>query len=114
MGDATKETLTSDGWLKTGDKGEIDAKGRLKITGRVKEIFRTSKGKYVAPAPIESKLIIHNRVELACVGGVGFPSPHAVIQLSEQARDEVKNDPSKKDIIQEELLILLKDINPTL
>jgi len=112
--EATKETITEDGWLRTGDKGSIDEKGRLKITGRVKEIFKTSKGKYVAPAPIESKLIIHNRVELACVGGVGFPSPHAVIQLSEQARDEVKNDPSKKDIIQEELLILLKDINPTL
>lgn len=112
--EATKETITEDGWLRTGDKGSIDEKGRLKITGRVKEIFKTSKGKYVAPAPIESKLIIHNRVELACVGGVGFPSPNAVIQLSEQARDEVKNDPSKKDIIQEELLILLKDINPNL
>ncbi|HVT36212.1 MAG TPA: AMP-binding protein, partial [Nevskiaceae bacterium] len=48
----TRETFTDDGWLKTGDKGEIDSAGRLKITGRVKDLFKTSKGKYVAPAPI--------------------------------------------------------------
>merc|ERR1712238_424197 len=57
--EATKETLTEDGYVRTGDKGEIDSKGRLKITGRIKEIFETSKGKYVAPAPIETKLINH-------------------------------------------------------
>eukprot|EP00986_Skeletonema_menzelii_P015037 scaffold10901_cov135-Skeletonema_menzelii.AAC.1 len=52
--EATEETITEDGWLRTGDKGEIDELGRLKITGRTKEIFKTSKGKYVAPAPIEN------------------------------------------------------------
>ncbi len=55
--EATKETITEDGWLRTGDKGELDDLGRLKITGRTKEIFKTSKGKYVAPAPIESEYI---------------------------------------------------------
>lgn len=112
--EATDETLTSDGWLKTGDKGELDETGRLKITGRVKEIFKTSKGKYVAPAPIENKLIIHDRVELACVGGSGYPQPHAVLQLSEAAMKEVKEDPSKKEVIGKELLALLKEVNPTL
>lgn len=81
----TKETFTDDGWLRTGDRGEIDDQGRLKITGRTKEIFKTSKGKYVAPAPIENKLNNHPHIELACVGGAGYPQPSAVIKLSEEA-----------------------------
>ncbi|WP_156491647.1 AMP-binding protein, partial [Oleiphilus sp. HI0123] len=52
----TKAEFTEDGYLKTGDRGEIDELKRLKITGRTKEIFKTSKGKYVAPAPIENKI----------------------------------------------------------
>lgn len=112
--EATKETFTEDGWLRTGDKGEIDSEGRLKITGRIKEIFKTSKGKYVVPAPIENKLIINNRVELACVGGSSYPSPHAILQLSEDALAEIKADPSKKDVIGKELEKLLAVVNPTL
>merc|ERR1712232_164615 len=112
--EATKETMTDDGFLKTGDKGELDEQGRLKITGRVKEIFKTSKGKYVAPAPIESKLIVHERLELACVGGASFPQPHAVLQLSEDAMTLVVMDPAHKDVIGEELKTLLKEVNPTL
>ncbi len=53
--EATRETLTDDGWLRTGDKGEIDAEGFLKITGRIKELFKTSGGKYIAPPAIEAK-----------------------------------------------------------
>ncbi|MEO5734096.1 MAG: AMP-binding protein, partial [Rubrivivax sp.] len=53
----TRATMTDDGWLKTGDKGSIDKQNNLKITGRVKDLFKTSKGKYVAPAPIEDKLV---------------------------------------------------------
>mmetsp|Transcript_36138 Transcript_36138/g.55191 ORF Transcript_36138/g.55191 Transcript_36138/m.55191 type:complete len:97 (+) Transcript_36138:1313-1603(+) len=56
--EATKETITEDGWLRTGDKGQLDDMGRLKITGRTKEIFKTSKGKYVSPAPIEVRLSV--------------------------------------------------------
>ena len=88
--DETKATFTEDGWLKTGDRGEIDGNGRLKITGRIKEIFKTSKGKYVAPAPIENLLNNHPRVELACVGGMGYPQPSAVIKLSEESWKEAQ------------------------
>ena len=49
------ETLTEDGWLRTGDKGSLDADGFLTITGRIKELFKTSGGKYIAPPAIEAK-----------------------------------------------------------
>jgi long-chain acyl-CoA synthetase len=51
----TEKSLTEDGWLRTGDKGEVDAQGFLRITGRIKELFKTSGGKYIAPPAIESK-----------------------------------------------------------
>jgi long-chain acyl-CoA synthetase len=51
----TEKSLTDDGWLRTGDKGELDPDGKLRITGRIKELFKTSGGKYIAPPAIESK-----------------------------------------------------------
>ncbi|CAB9524024.1 7a-methyl-1,5-dioxo-octahydro-1H-inden-4-yl [Seminavis robusta] len=84
--EATKATITEDGWLKTGDRGSIDKMGRLKITGRTKEIFKTSKGKYVAPSPIENKLNVSDHIELSCVTGTGFPQPFAILQLSEASK----------------------------
>jgi long-subunit acyl-CoA synthetase (AMP-forming) len=78
----TAETLTPDGFLRTGDKGEQDAEGRLRLTGRLKEIFKTSKGKYVAPAPIENRLAEHARIEQVCVVGDGLPAPMGLCVLS--------------------------------
>ena len=80
------ESFTEDGFFKTGDMGEIDAEGRLKLTGRIKELFKTSKGKYVAPVPIENRLNNHPQVEVVLVGGNGQPATYALILLGLEAR----------------------------
>ena len=81
----TAEAL-QDGWLHTGDKGELDGDGYLRITGRVKDIFKTSKGKYVAPAPIEGEIAKNSHVEQVCVMGSNLDQPLALIELSPAAR----------------------------
>lgn len=78
----TTATLTFDGWLRTGDKGQVDSRGFLRITGRVKDIFKTSKGKYVAPAPIEDLLVLHPDIEACAVTGANLDQPLAVVMLS--------------------------------
>ncbi|MBW2523334.1 MAG: AMP-binding protein [Deltaproteobacteria bacterium] len=107
----TKKTITEDGFVRTGDRGEEDEQGRLKITGRVKEIFKSSKGKYIAPAPIENLVLNHPRVELCCVSGASFPQPHAVVMLSEDARDLVGKD---RKAIEAELKEHLEAVNSQL
>ena len=77
--------FTADGWLRTGDKGVVEEDGCLRITGRVKDLFKTSKGKYVAPAPIEDKLVTNPSVEASCVVGANFPQPFAMLMLNEDA-----------------------------
>jgi long-chain acyl-CoA synthetase len=81
----TAQTFTADGWLHTGDKGEMDARGNLRITGRVKDLFKTSKGKYVAPAPIEDRLVMHSAVEACCVTGANLGQPLALLMLNADA-----------------------------
>ena len=84
--EATAESYTADGFFKTGDMGEIDEQGRLRITGRVKELFKTAKGKYVAPVPIENKLGSHPKIEAVCVGGANQGATFALVLLSEDQR----------------------------
>ena len=81
----TAAAFTVDGWLHTGDKGEVDADGCLRITGRVKDIFKTSKGKYVAPAPIENLLANHPAIEACVVTGANLAQPLALVMLAAQA-----------------------------
>ena len=112
--EATKETMTEDGWLRTGDKGELDDMVRLKITGRTKEIFKTSKGKYVAPAPIENQYISSPSIELACVGGRGQVAAHAIVLLGEDAKNDAQEKWLKKDKIEKELTELIDTVNSKL
>ncbi|MGR5093530.1 AMP-binding protein [Vibrio maritimus] len=72
---ATQESFDSDGWLHTGDIGVIDSEGYLTIQGRKKDTFKTAKGKFVAPVPIEKKLAEYSRVEMMCLIGLGLPAP---------------------------------------
>lgn len=84
--EATAQCMTPDGWLRTGDKGTIDEQGFLRITGRVKDIFKTSKGKYVAPAPIEDRLVQHPDIEACAVaGGADLTQPIGLVMLSPDA-----------------------------
>lgn len=87
----TDEVLLPDGFLRTGDQAEHDDARRLKITGRVKELFKTSKGKYVAPSPIENELLLDADAEQACVTGADHPQPIGLVVLSEEARKNVRD-----------------------
>ncbi len=81
----TNESFTPDGWLRTGDLGVLNAQGDLVITGRLKDLFKTSKGKYVVPAPIEEQLIMIDGVEASCVVGANLANPLGLLMLSEEA-----------------------------
>ncbi len=111
--DLDAEVFTADGYFRTGDKGERNADGLLKLTGRVKELFKTSKGKYIAPAPIENMLNANPLIELSMVSGVGQPLAYAMVVLAENLRPRVKT-PEVKTEVERELTQLLKDVNQQL
>ena len=77
----TAEVMSGD-YFHTGDKGEIDADGFLKITGRKKEMFKTSGGKYIIPTLIENDLKESNFIEQVMVIGENQKMPAALIQLN--------------------------------
>ncbi len=77
--DKTAEVITPDGWFHTGDIGEIDADGFLRITDRKKDLFKTSGGKYIAPQPIENALVTSPHIVQAVVVGNGRKFPGALI-----------------------------------
>lgn len=81
----TSEVL-KDGWLHSGDCGEIDEQGFLRVTGRVKDAFKTSKGSFVTPNPLEESISENEFVEQVCVVGLGIPQPIALINLGEAAQ----------------------------
>ena len=109
----TKEAFTDDGWLKTGDKGALDSEGNLKITGRVKDLFKTSKGKYVAPAPIEDKLVMHESVEACVVTGANLGQPLGIVMLNPEALAGV-GDATARAALETSLQQHLREINATL
>jgi long-chain acyl-CoA synthetase len=81
--EATAEALTADGWLKTGDLGQLDEEGRLWIVGRKKELVKTSGGKYIAPVPIEDSLKSWTAIQDAMVVGDTRKYCVALVSLDE-------------------------------
>ncbi|MGM9426356.1 AMP-binding protein [Hydrogenophaga sp. MI9] len=109
----TAEVFTADGWLRTGDKGSIDAKGLLRITGRVKDLFKTGKGKYVAPAPIEDKLVMHPAIEACVVTGANLGQPLGIAMLNADAVAQAAGSEGRT-ALEASLAAHLKAINATL
>ena len=105
----TAEVMTEDGFFKTGDRGVYED-GLLRITGRVKELFKTSKGKYVAPVPLENLLSADGLVEQCCVSGSGRPACYASLQLAEGLREEFDN-PAFREKTEAQLEKLLAEVN---
>lgn len=91
----TTQIFSDDGFIKTGDLGTIDKDGFLTITGRIKDIFKTDKGKYVSPSPIEMRLLKNTDIEQVCVVGMGIPQPIALIILSGAAKSKSKEEITK-------------------
>ena len=104
----TAEMFDEEGFLKTGDIGEYDHDGYLTITGRVKDQFKTDKGKYISPAPIELELLKNSDIEQICLVGMSIPQPIALVITSLTAQEKSKEELNKS------LINTINDINPTL
>jgi len=108
--DLDAQSFTADGFFKTGDLGSRRSDGQLKITGRLKELFKTSKGKYVAPAPIENLLNAHPMIELSMVSGSGFESAYGLVVLAEDLRPKLKQSDVRSEV-EKALADLLAEVN---
>jgi long-chain acyl-CoA synthetase len=83
--DATDAVLADEGWLRTGDLGEIDDEGFVRVTGRRKEILVTAGGKNVAPTPLEERIRAHPLVSQCMVVGDGRPFVAALVTMDAEA-----------------------------
>lgn len=102
------DQVLQDGWIRTGDEGSLDADGYLTLVGRVSDAFKGSKGKYVVPAPIESKFGADDTVGMVMVTGRGLPKTVALVCLSEGAQGMTER------ALKASLQATLAAINPTL
>lgn len=91
----TAAMFDEEGYLKTGDTGEIDSEGFLTIVGRVKDQFKTDKGKYISPSPIEMKWMQNTDIEQVCIVGMGVPQPIALTVLSVHGKAKSKEELSQ-------------------
>ena len=85
---ATREVLSADGWLRTGDLGEIDAEGFVRVTGRKKEIIVTAGGKNVAPAVLEDRIRASHLVSQCMVVGDGKPYVAALVTIDPESFEQ--------------------------
>ena len=100
----TAEVLR-EGWLHSGDRGTIDDDGYLRIIGRVKDAFKTAKGSFVTPNPLEEIIGQNAFVEQACVVGLGLPQPIVLINLSPVGLRE------EKAVVAQSLQTTIEDLN---
>ena len=104
----TAKVFDKDGYLKTGDIGEYDHDGFLTITGRAKDQFKTDKGKYISPAPIELAVSKNTDIEQVCIVGMGIPQPIMLVIPSILGKTKSKTE------LSESLLQSILEVNPTL
>ncbi len=104
----TAKVFDKDGYLKTGDIGEYDHDGFLTITGRAKDQFKTDKGKYISPAPIELFISKNADIEQVCIVGMGIPQPIMLVIPSLIGQTKSKTE------LSESLLQSILEVNPTL
>lgn len=104
----TASVFDTDGYLKTGDIGEYDHDGYLTITGRVKDQFKTDKGKYISPAPIELVMAKNTDIEQICIVGTGIPQPMALVTLSSLGKAK------SRENLSQSLIASVKNTNPSL
>ena len=104
----TARVFDKDGYLKTGDIGEYDHDGYLYITGRAKDQFKTDKGKYISPAPMELTLSKNPDIDQVCVVGMGIPQPIMLVIPSAAGKSKTPSE------LKESLLRSILDINPSL
>jgi len=103
----TAEVL-KDGWIHSGDKGRMDENGFLYLVGRVSDSFKTTKGKFIVPNPIEEMLSNNPYIEQVCLVGITTPQPIALVNLSEEGLKE------DKLVIENSFCALLKEVNANL
>ncbi len=109
----TSEAFTDDGFFRTGDRGQIDELGRLRLIGRLKEEFKTSKGKYVAPGQIEKLLSPSPLLESVAVFGSGMTAPFAMAVLAPSLRSEMQQ-PERRPTLESKLLAEIDAVNAQL
>lgn len=102
--EATAQTITSEGWLKTGDKAIIDSDGYIFIVGRLKELYKTSTGEFVAPVPIEHELIKAPFIESAIVIAEGKKYTTALLFPDLEVLHSIKNAHNAMNLTDDEFL----------
>lgn len=100
------QELFKDGWLATGDMASIDEEGYISIIGRVKDMFKSAKGEYIVPTPIEGMLTVNPIIEQVCVVGTGLPQPIALVVLSGIGKNTEEG--QLREVFQE----MIKRVNP--
>jgi len=106
--EASKKSFTKDGWLKTGDIVEIDSQERVKILGRLSEVFKNQKGEFIHPTPIEKNFSEDGYIDYLCLIGQGLPVNVMVVNLSDDGKK------ASRELVTQALKRRMKKVNSEL